>query len=151
MREVYVFKTQDGSVGQKSVESPVPQPGPGEVLIRVAAVGLNPKDWKYTNDSGTNQGDDIAGYVQALGKDVQNFKIGDKVVAYHDMLTRSGGYAEFAIAGEHVTAHLADKVSFEGKSSVWSQAHEENGGERIRSGLDIGGEPPSSVQTLTSF
>lgn len=146
MREVYVFNTPQGSLDQKSVESPVPQPGPGEVLIRVAATGLNPKDWKYTNDSGTNQGDDIAGYVEAFGDGVRNFRIGDRVLAYHDMLAKSGGYAEFAIAGEHVTVHLPDKVSFEGKGSVWFQAKRGVEG----SGLDIERELFSSVQTLTS-
>ncbi|KAJ6153625.1 chaperonin 10-like protein [Penicillium chermesinum] len=60
----------DTSVSIHDVEIPVPQAG--QLLIRVAVTGTNPKDWKmpieYPDAPARNQGDDFAGYVEALGK-----------------------------------------------------------------------------------
>jgi NADPH2:quinone reductase len=70
----------------------VPSPDGTQVLIKVIVSGSNPKDWKvpeyaaaYPNDNdgtfmakakaGINQGDDIAGIVEAVGKDVIEFKV----------------------------------------------------------------------------
>jgi NADPH2:quinone reductase len=67
-----------------------------------------------------NSGDDIAGTVHALGKDAEKtgeFHIGDRVAAFHPMLTPGGAYAEYAVAPEHTVFHLPSNISFEGKSS----------------------------------
>jgi NADPH2:quinone reductase len=70
----------------------IPSPDGKQVLIKVVVSGSNPKDWKvpeyaaeYPNDNdgafmakakaGINQGDDIAGIVEAVGKDVIEFKV----------------------------------------------------------------------------
>lgn len=64
---------------------PLPSPGPGEVLIKVIATGLNPVDWKiqshgiFVVDFPTPLGSDAAGQVEAVGEDVTQFKKGDKV------------------------------------------------------------------------
>ena len=52
------------------VDSPIPLPGPGEVLIKVKCAGCNPKDWKYPVYSGTtaNSGDDVAGEISSVGE-----------------------------------------------------------------------------------
>jgi NADPH2:quinone reductase len=95
----------------------IPTPKPGQVLIRVVVSGTNPKDWKlpkWQPDNVINQGDDIAGYVEAVGDGVQKFRKGDKVAAFHEMMSPHGSYAEFAIAWEHTTFHLTEKTSFEG-------------------------------------
>ena len=100
------------------MDSPVPTPGEGQVLIRVAAAGLNPKDWRvpeYLSWDG-NSGDDVAGYVEALGPGASTteFRKGDRVAAFHQMVTPHGGYAEYAIAWAHTTFHLPESTSFEG-------------------------------------
>ncbi|KAI5286382.1 hypothetical protein KEM54_006829 [Ascosphaera aggregata] len=115
MKEVTI-STATGKVTQTLKESPVPQPKPKEVLIKVATVGLNPKDWKFAGDS--NQGDDIAGFVHAVGSEVRNFRPGDRVCAYHDMLEPFGGYAQYAIAEEDFTIHLPDSISFEEAATI---------------------------------
>ncbi|KAL5315031.1 hypothetical protein ACEPPN_017682 [Leptodophora sp. 'Broadleaf-Isolate-01'] len=102
------------------IQSPVPTPKKGEVLIRVICSGCNPKDWKavvYT-DTAMNSGDDIAGIVESVGPDVSAFKKGDRVAAFHPMGTSGGSYAEFAIAPAVTTFHLPAKVSFEEASTV---------------------------------
>lgn len=113
MKEAIIDKTI--AVTIRDVEIPSPQPG--QVLIKVVVSGINPKDWKlpkWQPDNVMNQGDDIAGYVEAVGEGVQKFRKGDKVAAFHEMMTPHGSYAEYAIAWEHTTFHLTEKTSFEG-------------------------------------
>lgn len=99
----------------------IPTPAPAQVLIRVVVSGTNPKDWKlpkWQPDNVMNQGDDIAGYVETVGEGVRNFRKGDKVAAFHEMLSPHGSYGEYAIAWEHTTFHLTEKTSFEGMYSL---------------------------------
>ena len=77
-------------------ERPVPQPGEGEVLVKVAAAGVNRPDvmqrqGHYPPPKGATDipGLEIAGEVVALGAGVKRWKVGDKVMA----LVVGGGYA----------------------------------------------------------
>ncbi len=83
------------------VERPVPQPGPGEVLVRVAAAGVNRPDMLqrkggYPPPPGAPSipGLEIAGTVVALGEGVEDTLLGQPVCA----LLAGGGYAEYAVA-----------------------------------------------------
>ena len=67
-----------------------PSPGPGELLLRVQAVSLNPVDWKMRSGAAKDRfpvtfpgilGRDVAGVVRELGPDVKGFKEGDRVFA----------------------------------------------------------------------
>ncbi|KAB5578160.1 alcohol dehydrogenase-like protein [Coniochaeta sp. 2T2.1] len=60
-----------------------------------------------------NQGDDIAGIVEKVGANVTEFKPGDRVAAFHEMMTPHGSYAEYAIAWAYTTFHIPEKTSFE--------------------------------------
>jgi NADPH:quinone reductase len=65
-----------------------------------------------------NSGDDIAGTVYALGKDAEDtneFRIGDRVAAFHPMLTPGGAYAEYAVAPQHTVFKIPVHTSFEGR------------------------------------
>lgn len=65
----------------KIVDIPTPEPNDDQVLIKVVVSGSNPKDWKLpdmlaTSDAqSVNQGDDIAGFVEKVGKNVVEFKV----------------------------------------------------------------------------
>jgi NADPH:quinone reductase len=79
-------------------ERPVPEPGRGEVLIAVAAAGLNRADTLqrrgfYPSPPGAPSypGLEVSGTIAALGEGVTEFKVGDKVCA----LLQGGGYAEY--------------------------------------------------------
>jgi NADPH:quinone reductase-like Zn-dependent oxidoreductase len=83
---------------------PMPAPGPGQVLIRVKAAGINPGEakiregalrelWPATFPSG--QGSDFAGVVDSLGPDVTTVAPGDEVIGWVD--TRSS-QAEYVVA-----------------------------------------------------
>ncbi|PVH92696.1 GroES-like protein [Periconia macrospinosa] len=68
------------------VNSPVPQPSPDQVLVRVVAAALNPKEWKAAEQLGLvlNPGDDMAGIVEGVGANVYEFRPGDRVAAFHE-------------------------------------------------------------------
>lgn len=82
-------------------ERPVPVAGPGEVLIKVVAAGVNRPDviqryGKYAPPPGTSDipGLEVAGHIAALGADVVQWQEGDAVCA----LVAGGGYAEYCVA-----------------------------------------------------
>jgi NADPH2:quinone reductase len=82
-------------------QGPVPQPGAGEVLIKVAYAGVNRPDVMqrrglYPPPPGASPiiGLEVAGHVAALGADVAGFGEGDAVCA----LVAGGGYAEYCVA-----------------------------------------------------
>src|SRR5688500_12885042 len=84
-------------------ERPVPVPGEGEILVAVAAAGVNRPDvmqrkGKYPPPPGAPDipGLEISGVVARLGSGASRFKIGDQVVA----LVPGGGYAEFCTVHE---------------------------------------------------
>jgi putative PIG3 family NAD(P)H quinone oxidoreductase len=83
------------------VRRPVPRPGPGEVLIEVAAAGINRPDvmqrqGKYPPPTGASDipGLEVAGTVVAVGEGVSDPALGARVCA----LVSGGGYAEYCIA-----------------------------------------------------
>ena len=87
----------------KPVERPLPQPKAGEMLIKVAAAGVNRPDilqrmglYAVPPDASDLPGLEVAGEVVAVGASVRNAKVGDKVCA----LVHGGGYAEYCIAPE---------------------------------------------------
>jgi len=102
-------------------DTPQPKPGPKQVVIKVIVSGSNPKDWKvpkYIPGGPLNQGDDIAGYVHEVGSDVFEFKPGDRVAAFHEMLKPYGSYGEYAIAEQHATFHIPAATSFEEAATI---------------------------------
>jgi len=100
------------------VDSPVPEPNDDQVLIKVVVSGSNPKDWKLPEmraDLALNQGDDIAGVVEKVGANVYEFKPGDRVAAFHEVMKPGGSYAEYAVAWAYTTFHIPPGTSFEGQ------------------------------------
>jgi len=99
----------------KVTDRPVPQPGHGQVLIRVAASSVNPIDWKIMSMSVLNvvtlfgpkvMGFDVAGTIEAVGSGCSRLKTGDEVWA--DLGKSSlplhpiqlGAWADYAVADE---------------------------------------------------
>ncbi|HEX9932893.1 MAG TPA: NAD(P)H-quinone oxidoreductase [Allosphingosinicella sp.] len=85
----------------RPVERPVPRPGPGEVLIEVAAAGVNRPDilqrrglYPPPPGSPSIPGLEVAGTIVALGEGVDDVQLGQPVCA----LLAGGGYAEYAVA-----------------------------------------------------
>ncbi|KAK4953046.1 hypothetical protein LTR10_008751 [Elasticomyces elasticus] len=100
------------------IDSEIPKPGPNQVVTKVVVSGCNPKDWKRADmmpddAAPVNQGDDIAGIVHAVGENVSEFKPGDRVAAFHEMMKPGGSWAEYALSWAHTTFYLPKNTSFE--------------------------------------
>src|SRR4051794_11550766 len=92
-------------------DQPVPEPGPGEVLVRLTAAGLNPFDWKVIDGAVKDVafplivGTDGAGTVERVGAEVTGFQPGDPVFGQFSQLGKGrGSYAEQAIASDKAIA-----------------------------------------------
>src|SRR5882757_8921710 len=96
-----------------------PEPGPGEVLVRVRAAGINPGEnairigalhelWPATFPSG--QGSDLAGVVEGVGPDVPTWSVGDEVIGWVD--TRASHAELVVVPAEHLVRRDSD-VSWE--------------------------------------
>lgn len=116
---------------------PVPRPGPGEILVRVAAAGVNRPDvvqrqGHYAPPPGAPDtlGLEIAGEVVARGPGAENFAFGDKVMA----LVPGGGYAEYAVAAQDNALPVPDGLTMveaaaipETYFTVWTNVFDRGG------------------------
>ncbi|OBA06744.1 NADPH:quinone reductase [Paenibacillus polymyxa] len=98
-------------------EAPIPELKPGEVLVRVHAVGINPPDW-YLREGYKDLppewrppvpfpiilGSDVSGIVEAVATDVQGFSVGDEVFG----MVRFPSFGESAAYAEYVAAPASD-------------------------------------------
>ncbi len=112
----------------KEVDKPTPKDD--EVLIKVHAVSIN--DWDWCLLLGTpfiNRlingllkpkkrilGSDIAGRIEAVGKNVKQFHVGDEV--YGDLSGDWGGFAEYVCAREHLLALKSASMTFEEAAAI---------------------------------
>jgi NADPH:quinone reductase-like Zn-dependent oxidoreductase len=106
-----------------------PTPADDEVLIKIHAVSLNRSDWEgligkplYARLGGIRKprrpilGSDIAGRVEAIGKNITRFQMGDEV--YGDILYRLGGFAEYVCVRESVLTIKPPSLTFEQASAI---------------------------------
>ena len=106
-----------------------PTPTDDEVLIKVQAVSVNRSDWEgltgkplYARIGGLRKpsnrilGSDIAGTVEAVGKDVKQFKPWDEVFGL--MLNYGGGFAEYACTSERALALKPAGLTFEEAAAI---------------------------------
>jgi NADPH2:quinone reductase len=100
----------------KLEDVPDPKPGPGQVVVRVRAIGVNPVEtYVRAGRYGPRQfpytpGSDCAGEIEAAGPGVAAWKVGDRV---YTASTASGAYAERALCDAGKVFRLPDGVSFE--------------------------------------
>src|SRR5262252_7367793 len=97
-------------------EVPTPKPGPGQVLVKIHAAGVNPADtyartgnYAILPELPYTPGTDGAGAVESIGEEVSKVKPGDRVYLAKNI---TGSYAEYAIALESQVYRLPDKISF---------------------------------------
>ncbi|HTU50620.1 MAG TPA: NADP-dependent oxidoreductase [Acidobacteriaceae bacterium] len=105
-----------GGVDQLFYEDvPDPKPGPGELLVKVAATSVNPIDWKLRRGDRKDAmplklpailGRDVAGTVLSLGSGTQGFKVGDRIMG---LVNRA--YAEFLVAKPEDLTHIPDGLN----------------------------------------
>jgi putative PIG3 family NAD(P)H quinone oxidoreductase len=116
---------------------PIPRPGEGEVLVQVAAAGVNRPDvmqrqGRYPPPPGASDlpGMEIAGQIVALGPKVSGLSVGDKIIS----LLPGGGYAAYAIAAAPLCMPIPGGLSMveaaaipETFMTVWTNLFERGG------------------------
>jgi NADPH:quinone reductase-like Zn-dependent oxidoreductase len=91
-----------------------PEAGPTEVLVRVAAAGVNPVDWKtrarggFLGDPPFTVGWDVAGVVEAPGPGVTRFARGERVFGMPRFPREAAAYAEYVTAPSRQLARIPD-------------------------------------------
>ncbi|MEU0882229.1 NADP-dependent oxidoreductase [Lentzea sp. NPDC005914] len=123
MSKALGYKAFGGAEMQEFFERPDLVPDPAEVLIRVAAAGVNPLDHKLRSGHGTALnghvpfpqvlGMEAAGTVLAVGDDVTGLSVGDRVTGF--ALTGAGTYAETTVLLGESTARIPDALT-----DVWA-------------------------------
>lgn len=106
--------TLDSISAYRLVEAAVPCPGPGEVLVRVAACGVGYVDslvalgrYQVKPPLPHTPGQEASGWVEAVGDGVKDLATGDRVLA-----TVRGGFAELALAQAAAVAKIPDRMTF---------------------------------------
>jgi NADPH:quinone reductase len=121
----------------KTAVRPIPQPGEGEVLVRVEAAGVNRPDvmqrqGRYPPPPGASDlpGMEIAGEIVALGAKVSGLSVGDKIAS----LLPGGGYAAYAIAAAPLCMPIPEGLKMveaaaipETYMTVWTNLFERGG------------------------
>ena len=142
---------------------PVPVPGDGEILVKVAAAGVNRPDVMqrmglYPPPAGAPDipGLEIAGEVVALGPNVKRWKLGDRVMA----LVVGGGYAEYCLAHESHALPVGTLSMVEAAAipetffTVWHNTFERGGLKRGETLLIHGGSSgigTAAIQLAKAF
>lgn len=108
------------------MELPRPEPGPGELVVRVRAAGVNPLDYKIRDGAVKALlpfsfplvlGTDVAGDVKAIGPGVTRFKLGDAVYSRLDN-DRIGAFAEYAVVRESAAARKPARLDYTEAASI---------------------------------
>jgi NADPH:quinone reductase-like Zn-dependent oxidoreductase len=124
-----IFRTTYGSADILELrEVDTPSPRDNELLLKVCAASVNPLDWHILRGAPflvrlmgfgllkpKHQilGADMAGRVEAIGKNVTQFKVGDEVFG-----SGMGGFAEYACLSENTAAHKPANLTFEQAAAV---------------------------------
>ena len=124
-----IYNEYGGPEGLQVKEIEKPFPKDDEVLIKVHAASINDWDWGLLHGDFVNRmlngllrpkrkilGSDIAGRIEAIGKNITRFKPGDDV--YGDLSGQWGGFAEYVCARETALALKPSTMRFEEAAAI---------------------------------
>jgi NADPH2:quinone reductase len=121
MKAVYIDEFGGPEV-VKTGDLPVPEVKSDQILIKVAAAGVNPVDWKIREGYLANAFDhsmpvvlgwDMAGTIETVGEDVQGFGAGDEIYCFNRMDTiQHGTFAEYSIGNADAVARIPNQMDF---------------------------------------
>jgi NADPH:quinone reductase len=136
VRAVVMDRFEDSGKARVA-EIPTPEPGEGEVLIEIAAAGVNPVDWKESEGREEEYyqrnhpdvprniqfpqviGFDGAGRVAKLGSGVAGIEIGDPVMVFSDRFRgHHGTFAEYVCVPWDLVADMPKTISYEQAASI---------------------------------
>jgi NADPH:quinone reductase-like Zn-dependent oxidoreductase len=126
MKSLMMTKYGDASSSLKEQEVPIPTFGKNQILIKTHSASFNPIDYKILRGDfkamGKIQfpkgiGRDVSGVVEKIGKNVKNFKAGDKVYSRIDE-SFVGTMAEYVISNDKDVAFIPSNLSFDESASI---------------------------------
>lgn len=105
------FERHGGPEALKVVDAPIPEPGPGQVRVKMAAAGVNfieiyQRSGQYKTPLPMTLGSEGAGVVDAVGFGVNGLNVGDRVAS----ASLTATYAEYAVADDWRLTHVPDAV-----------------------------------------
>jgi len=115
-----------GPEGSRLMDVPSPEPRPRDILVEVRAAGLNPVDFKFRQGKLRAilrpklpfvLGNELAGEVIAVGRDVKRFRVGERVFA-RAARDRAGAFAERACVDEDHAAPMPQGLDFTAAAAV---------------------------------
>jgi NADPH:quinone reductase-like Zn-dependent oxidoreductase len=131
----------------------MPEPGPGQVRVRVAAATVNPTDIAFRNGGRPMPdglgppyipGMELAGVIDAAGPSVTTWRPGDRVMAAVSPAEPGGGaQAEYRVTGSDQLARVPDGISLEAAATLPMN------GMTVRTALDMLALPPGSTLAVT--
>src|ERR1700733_1551329 len=127
MSRTIKFARAGGPEVLEFIEMEIPAPGPNEIRIKVKAIGINRAESMWRNDKYVESpvlpaglGYDCAGVVDAVGKEVAGFAVGDAVSTIPAFsLNKYFTYGEVILAPEHAVVKHPRALSFVEAASVW--------------------------------
>lgn len=124
--QALVIRGYDGESQIAVEEVPAPVPGASDVVVRVAAAAVNPLDVKLARGYLAEffplafpyvLGTDLAGTIEAVGRDVTGFRPGQQVVARTDTV-RGGAFAELAAVPARLVTRLPETLSLDAAAAL---------------------------------
>lgn len=121
-----VINQYGGSEGLQEENVKLPALKEDQVLVQVKATSINPIDWKLREGYLQQMFDwefpiilgwDVAGIISAVGENVTDWQIGDRVFA-RPATTRFGTYADYAIVDTNLLAKIPANISFEAAAAT---------------------------------
>jgi len=127
MSRTIKFATAGGPEVLEFIETQVPAPGPHEVRIKVKAIGINRAESMWRNDKyiepakfPAGLGYEAAGIVDAVGKDVTDFAVGDAVSTIPAFsMNKYFTYGEVILVPDYAVVKHPESLSFVEAASVW--------------------------------
>ncbi|PIL32961.1 hypothetical protein GSI_05079 [Ganoderma sinense ZZ0214-1] len=108
----------------KLTEVAIPSPGPTDILVKVAAAGLNPIDWKNKDYNIMPKsfpfisGTDGSGIVEAVGAEVKTFTKGDKVLFLGNSGMEGGTFQQYAVIPADLAAKVPENLTLDQAASI---------------------------------
>jgi len=117
MKAIQISRT-GGTEVLEPVDLPTPSPGPGEVLVKATAIGVNYFDtmirtgrYRWMPKLPFVLGNEMSGHVAAVGSGVTGLKTGQRVfIAGYEIGNRGGLYAEYAAVSEKAAWPIPDSI-----------------------------------------
>lgn len=129
MAKIVRFHTTGSADVLKLEDLPTPEPGEGEVRLKVEAIGLNRAEVMFREGQYLEApklpaliGYEAAGVIDAVGSGVSDFQVGDRVSTIPAFsMNQYGVYGESAVVPVHAVATYPDNLSPQEGTSIWMQ------------------------------